>query len=78
MLPVLPLLKVWLAAELAVFEALPKNKRIGRGWLVNYYGRPINDVETAWESMLTEPKLPATTQWKLYLLRHSRATLARN
>ncbi len=77
-LPVLPLLEEWLAAELAIYEQLPKGERIGRGWLVNYYGRPVQDVDTAWHTMLVALGMPTGREWRPYILRHSLATLARN
>lgn len=76
--PVLPVLREWLAAELAEYQALDAAQRAGRGWLVNYYGRPVLDVDGAWESMLVELKLPTSREWRSYLLRHSLATLVRN
>jgi integrase len=47
------------------------------GWLVNYYGKPIQDVDSSWRAMLTALKLPNDREWKSYLLRHSLATLLR-
>jgi len=76
--PVLPVLAEWLSAALVEYEALPVAERSGRGWLVNYYGRPVLDVDRAWSTMLTELKLPTGREWKPYLLRHSLATLVRN
>lgn len=76
--PVLPALAPWLAAELAAYERLPAEERIGAGRLVNYYGRPVQDVDRAWGTMLVELKLPTGREWKPYLLRHSLATLLRN
>lgn len=76
--PVLPVLGEWLSAELAVYEALPVDERAGRGWLVNYYGRPVLDVDRAWSSMLVKLGLPTGREWKPYLLRHSLATIVRN
>jgi integrase len=76
-LPVLPLLDEWLQHTWADYQALPEEDRVGRGWLVNYYGRPVQDVDSAWSSMLTELKLPTTREWKPYLLRHSLASMVR-
>jgi hypothetical protein len=77
-LPVLPLLKEWLTAELNAYLALPEEQRPGRGWLVNYYSRPVQDVGGAWQSMLKALDLPTGREWQPYVLRHSLATLARN
>jgi len=76
--PVLPVLGAWLAAELLTYEALPIDERVGRGWLVNYYGRPVQDVDTGWKSMLVALGLPTSREWRPYLLRHSLATIVRN
>jgi integrase len=76
-LPVLPLLEQWMLAEWAEFERLPPAERIGRGWLVNYYGKPVQDVDSAWDTMLAELKLPTTREWKPYILRHSLASMCR-
>ena len=78
LVPVLPLLGEWLQAELDGFLALPAPERTGRGWLVNYFGRPVQDVDRAWSTMLEELKLPTGREWKPYVLRHSLATLVRN
>lgn len=78
LLPVLPLLAEWLDAELTEYLALPEEQRAGRGWLVNYYGRPVKDVDRAWATMLAELKMPTGREWRPYLLRHSLATLVRN
>ncbi len=78
LLPVLPLLDRWLRAEHASFMALPPAKREGRGWLVNYHGRPIQDVDRAWDTMLTKLEMPTGREWRSYILRHSLATLVRN
>lgn len=77
-LPVLPLLDEWLSAEHARWLALPLDDRIGRGWLVNYYGRAIQDVDRAWSTMLMELELPSGREWQPYVLRHSLATIVRN
>lgn len=63
-LSVMPLLDEWLQAEWDEYQALPEKERVGRGWLVNYYGRPVQDVDRVWNTMLT--------------LRHSLATPVRN
>lgn len=78
LVPALPLLQEWLAAEYAEFMALPEDERVGRGWLVNYYGKPVQSIDTAWATMLHELKLPTGREWRPYVLRHSLATLARN
>ncbi|GGB21200.1 hypothetical protein GCM10011380_08530 [Sphingomonas metalli] len=77
-IPVVPVLANWLKAELAAYERLDKDKRAGAGFLVNYFGRGVQDVDRAWSTMLTELKLPKGREWKPYLLRHSLATLLRN
>jgi integrase len=77
-LPVLPLLATWLNDELARYLKLPDEERIGRGWLVNYFGRPVLDVDRAWSTMLVKLKLPTGREWKSYVLRHSLATIVRN
>jgi len=78
MVPVLPLLERWLREELATYQALKPEQREGRGWLVNYYGRGIRNVDRAWDTMLTELELPTGREWRPYVLRHSLATLVRN
>lgn len=77
LLPVLPLLEEWLKAEWAIYDELPVNERVGRGYLVNYYGRPIRNVARAWDTMLDELKFPTGREWQSYILRHSLATIAR-
>lgn len=76
--PIVSALKPWLAAELTAYEALDRDERRGAGYLVNYYGRPVQDVDTSWRTMLRALKLPQGREWKPYLLRHSLATLLRN
>lgn len=76
--PVLPVLGEWLAAEYARYQRLDREQRRGAGYLVNYYGRPIKDVDTSWATMLAELGLPTGREWKPYLLRHSLATILRN
>jgi integrase len=78
MVPVLPLLGSWLQAELDDYLALKPEARIGRGWLVNYHGRPVQDVDRAWDTMLQKLELPMGREWRSYVLRHSIATLCRN
>jgi integrase len=78
MVPVLPTLDRWLRAEYATFMDLAPADRVGRGWLVNYHGRAVQDVDRAWDTMLTKLGLPKGREWRSYLLRHSLATLARN
>ncbi|MBI0475393.1 hypothetical protein D9601_08520 [Sphingomonas sp. MA1305] len=51
-IPVLPVLADWLAAELAAYERLDRTARKGAGFLVNYYGRSVLDVDTSWRTML--------------------------
>lgn len=75
-LPVLPLLGEWLRYTAANVEAPHARDRTG-GWLVNYYGRPVHDVESAWGAMLVALALPLEREWRPYLLRHSLATLVR-
>ncbi|NJC33906.1 integrase [Sphingomonas jejuensis] len=77
-LPVLPLLDQWLSAELLAYQALAEEDRVGRGFLVNYYGRPVQSVDSAWAAMLRELQLPTGREWRPYVLRHSLATLVRN
>jgi integrase len=77
-LPVLPLLGRWLDEEYAIYAALTPEKRVGRGWLVNYHGRAIKSVDRAWDTMLTELNLPTGREWCSYILRHSLATIVRN
>ena len=77
-IPVLPVLEKWLAAELTAYHRLDREKRRGAGYLVNCYGRPVQDVDTSWATMLRELKLPRGREWKPYLLRHSLATIVRN
>jgi integrase len=77
-LPVLPVLAEWLAAELAAYEKLNRADRAGAGYLVNYFGRPVQDVDTSWRTMLEELRLPTGREWKPYILRHSLATILRN
>jgi integrase len=78
LLPVLPLLDRWLRAEYAAYMALPVAERAGRGWLVNYHERPVEDVDRAWDTMLTKLDMPTGREWRPYVLRHSLATLVRN
>jgi len=78
LVPVLPTLDRWLRAEYATFMDLKPEDRAGRGWLVNYHGRAVQDVDRAWDTMLTKLGLPKGREWRSYLLRHSLATLARN
>jgi integrase len=78
LVPVPPVLDRWLRAEYATFMDLKPEDRVGRGWLVNYHGRPVQDVDRAWDTMLTKLELPKGREWRSYLLRHSLATLARN
>lgn len=77
-LPVLPLLGEWLALTLADWRSLPEDERAGAGFLVNYYGRAVQDVDSAWGTMLSALGLPREREWQPYVLRHSLATIARN
>lgn len=74
----LPLLDRWLREEYETYMALKIPDRAGRGWLVNYHGRAIQDVDRAWDTMLTNIEMPTGREWRPYLLRHSLATLVRN
>jgi integrase len=75
---VLPLLDRWLHVEYATYMALKPAERAGRGWLVNHYGRPVQDVDRAWDTMLKKLDMPTAREWRPYVLRHSLATLVRN
>jgi site-specific recombinase XerD len=75
---VLPVLEQWLRAELVEYQKLDKAARKHAGYLVNYYGRSVLDVDTAWKTMLRNLKLPEGREWKPYLMRHSLATILRN
>lgn len=77
-IPVLPVLEQWLAAELLAYQKLDPAARAGAGFLVNYYGSQVLNVKRAWSTMLDELKLPQGREWKPYLLRHSLATILRN
>ncbi len=77
-LPVMPLLAEWLAAEWDEYSKLKPEDRVGRGWLVNYYGRPVKSIDSAWAAMLVDLQLPTGREWRPYVLRHSLATLVRN
>jgi integrase len=77
-IPVLPILAEWLTAELAAYHRLDPAARLGAGYLVNYYGRGVLDVDTSWKTMLRELKLPSGREWKPYIMRHSLATILRN
>ena len=76
--PVVSVLGEWLAAEYAAYQRLDPDARKGAGFLVNYYGRGVLDVDRAWSTMLSGLKLPTGREWKPYLLRHSLATILRN
>ncbi|WP_242007913.1 hypothetical protein [Sphingomonas ginsenosidivorax] len=78
LLPVLPLLGRWLREEYATYMALKPADRAGHGWLVNYHGRAIQDVDRAWDTMLSNLDMPSGREWRPYVLRHSLATLVRN
>lgn len=77
-LPILPLLGEWLQAEWDEWAALEPEARVGRGWLVNFYGRPVRSIDTAWATMLVDLGMPTGREWRPYVLRHSLATLVRN
>ncbi|WP_420142286.1 hypothetical protein [Sphingomonas sp.] len=76
LLPVVPLLGEWLAFTRANAENDDPRMRTG-GWLVNYYGRPVRDIDSAWTAMLTALDLPREREWRPYVLRHSLATIVR-
>ena len=78
LLPVLPVLDRWLRSEYATYMALKPAERSGRGWLVNYHGRPVQDIDRAWDTMLTKLDMPTGSEWRPDVLRHSLATLFRN
>lgn len=75
-LPVLPLLEEWLVATQRDTAAEKAAERTG-GWLVNYYGRQVQDVDSSWRAMLVALGLPLDREWRSYVLRHSLATLMR-
>lgn len=77
-LPVVPILAEWLQSEWDEYQTLLPEERTGRGWLVNYFGKPVKSVDSAWNSMLSELGMPTGREWRPYLLRHSLATLVRN
>lgn len=77
-LPVMPILAEWLQAEWDEYAALKPEERVGRGWLVNYYGRPVQSIDRAWATMLEDLELPTGREWRPYVLRHSLATMVRN
>jgi integrase len=74
--PVVSVLGEWLDFTHANVAAESPRERTG-GWLVNYYGKPVQDVESAWEKMLVALKLPLEREWRPYVIRHSIATLLR-
>jgi hypothetical protein len=76
-LPVLPLLDEWLRAEYADSTATPQTLKSSRGWRVNSYGKSIQDVDRAWDTMLRALDYPRGPCWRSYVLRHSLATLCR-
>jgi integrase len=78
MLPVLPLLDEWLRAAHADWLAVEDGLKPSRGWLVHYYGRGVQDVDRAWDTMLRALDYPTGREWRSYVLRHSLATLCRN
>lgn len=78
LLPVLPLLDRWLRDEDATYIAPKPAERSGRGRLVNYHGRPVQDVDRAWDTMLTKRDMPNGREWRPYVLRHGVATLVCN
>ena len=79
-MPVLPLLEEWLNAECTTCQALTPKDRAGLDRLVNYYGRGMQDVDSAWWAMLVAANLPTTREWRPSVcstaLRHVCATLA--
>ncbi len=58
LLPVLPLLDAWLREELAIYQSLSPDARKGRGWLVTYFNRGIQDVDRAWKTILINLTCP--------------------
>lgn len=58
LLPVLPLLGARLREEPAIYQSLPPDARKGRGWLVTYFNRGIQDVDRAWKTMLINLTCP--------------------
>jgi len=78
MLPVLPLLHRWLTETYDDWAATEPHLKSARGWLVNYYGRGIQDIDRAWDTMLRALDFPRGREWRPYVLRHSLATLCRN
>lgn len=48
------------------------------GWLVNWRGERVNDVDSSWDSMLEALGLPIDREHKSYLIRRSMATILRN
>jgi integrase len=73
-LPVVPLLDRWLTE---IHADANDEKRPTNHWLVNYFGSPVANVESAWETMLKKLSLPLDREWRPYVLRHSLATLMR-
>lgn len=51
---------------------------VGRGWLVNFYDRPVKRTDTAWATMLVDLGIPTGREWRSYVLQHSLATLGLN
>jgi len=78
MLPVLPLLDHWLRATYNAWTSTEMHLKPARGWLVNYYGKGVQDVDRAWDTMLRTLRYPQGREWRSYVLRHSLATLCRN
>ena len=75
-MPVMPLLGEWLATTLRDTKAEKAAERTG-GWLVDHYGRPVQDVDSSWRAMLVALGLPLDREWRVYVLRHSLAALVR-
>lgn len=71
LVPVLPTLDRWLRVEYATSMNLKPTARTGRGWLVNYHRRPVQDADRVWDTMLTRLEMPKGREWRSYLLQHS-------
>lgn len=47
-------------------------------WLVNYAGEKVQDVDTAWNTMLEALGLPDDPEYKSHVIRRSMATILKN
>ncbi|MDB5724984.1 MAG: hypothetical protein JWQ16_1738 [Novosphingobium sp.] len=74
-IPVVGPLADWLADTLHF--AGDKGKDRTNHWLVNFYGRPIQRVDTAWDRMLAKLGIAPDREWMPYVLRHSLSTILR-